>query len=557
MMDARVRETLTRISMRPKREWEGRLAKAFPSDPAMRVQALLWLHAEQEAPESEDAPPSLGDEADERYELALRLDIGATASVWQAYDRKLGRNVAIKVFHEPNDSEALDQVLAEARAACDVISDHVVRVLDVHSGEPHPYIVMEVVGEHDPDKGEVVLGATAAATRAEDLEEKVRWVMEVARGVHDAHLRNVFHRDLKPKNVLITPISRRARVADFGLAVSSANPDAKHPAITLTKGGPSGPLSVRGTPEYMAPEQARGLPLALDPRDAADRSVLVAIDVWGLGAVAYELLSGKPPWIARSDLSACEVAALANEHPAPLDTAIPGRLRRVVEKAMATDASQRYATAAQFANELEDFLALRPTTLDRSRLLRTSLWLRRNPQLALAGIVSLALTVLAVGAYLTVSRLDEQRVELTKQVAAQKAEDAQLRVNVERNKRQFQETREKLATERANLAALEQSIAEDRKSYEALIDAKEQALRDATLATRKLVEQLDAARRDKKLSDRTLAQLQLQVTEARQALDKLTKEREKLRKERDTARSERDALQKERDAAVADRDAKP
>jgi serine/threonine protein kinase len=556
-MDTRVRETLSRISMRPKREWEKRLAQAFPTDAAMRVQALLWLHAEQEAPDREDSPPSLGDDADERYELSLRLDIGATASVWQAYDRKLGRNVAIKVFHEPNDSEALDQVLAEARAASDVISDHVVRVLDVHSGEPHPYIVMEVVGEHDPDKGEVVLGATASATRAEDIDEKVRWVMEVARGVHDAHLRNVFHRDLKPKNVLITPISRRARVADFGLAVSSANPDAKHPVITLTKGGPSGPLSVRGTPEYMAPEQARGLPLALDPRDAADRSVLVAIDVWGLGAIAYELLSGKPPWIARSDLSAWEVAALANEHPAPLESSIPGRLRRVIAKAMATDASQRYATAAQFANELEDFLALRPTTLDRSRLLRTALWLRRNPPLAIAGIVSLALTVLAVGAYLTVSSLDEQRVELTKQVAAQKAEDAQLRVNVERNKRQFQETRDKLASERANLAALEQSIAEDRKAYEALIDAKEQALRSATQTTRKLVEQLDAARRDKKLSDRTLAQLQLQVTETRQTVDKLTKEREKLRKERDSARSERDALQKERDAAVADREKRP
>lgn len=554
MMDTRVRETLTRISMRPKREWETRLAQAFPSDAAMRVQALLWLHAEQEAPDREDSPPSLGDAADERYELSLRLDIGATASVWQAYDRKLGRNVAIKVFHEPNDSEALDQVLAEARSASDVISDHVVRVLDVHSGEPHPYIVMELIGEHDPDKGEVVLGSAASATRAEDLEEKVRWVMQIARGVHDAHLRNVFHRDLKPKNVLITPISRRARVADFGLAVSSANPDAKHPAITLTKGGPSGPLSVRGTPEYMAPEQARGLPLALDPRDATDRGVLVAIDIWGLGAIAYELLSGKPPWIARSDLSAWEVAALANEHPAPLDASLPARLRRVIAKAMATDASQRYATAAQFANELEDFLALRPTTLDRSRVLRATLWLRRNPSLAIAGIVSVALTVLAVGAYLTVSRLDEQRVALEKQVAAQKAEDAQLRVNVERNRRQLQETRDKLATERTNLAALEQSIAEDRKAYEALIEAKEQALQSATQTTRKLVEQLDAARRDKKTSDRTLAQLQLKVNEAKQSLDRLTKEREKLRKERDTARSERDALQKERDAAV---DAKP
>ena len=117
MIDARVRETLARIALRPAGEWDARLRREFPSDPTMRAQALLWLHAERAAPEPEDAPPTLGDEADERYELSTRLDIGATASVWKAYDRKLGRAVAIKVFHAQNESEALDQVLAEARAA--------------------------------------------------------------------------------------------------------------------------------------------------------------------------------------------------------------------------------------------------------------------------------------------------------------------------------------------------------------------------------------------------------------------------------------------------------
>jgi serine/threonine protein kinase len=333
-MDGVVRETLARIAARPQHEWAKRLEHEFPTDALLRVQALLWLHAEQHGPEQEDAPPTLGASADMRYELSLRLDRGATASVWQGFDRTLGRPVAIKVFHEQSESEALAQVFAEARAASDVISDHIVRVHDVHHGDGHPYIVMELVGEHDPEKGEVVRGAAASASRPHDMAEVVRWVMQVARGVHDAHLRNVFHRDLKPKNVLITPISRRARVADFGLAVSTSNTDAAHPTITLLKGGPTGPVSVRGTPEYMAPEQARGLPLTLDPRTATDRAVLVAIDVWGLGAIAYELLSGRPPWVARSDLSAWEIAA-SNEHPPALErtrdgTPIPRRLRRLI-----------------------------------------------------------------------------------------------------------------------------------------------------------------------------------------------------------------------------------
>ena len=558
-MQARVRDTLARISARPAREWVKRLQQEFPSDPAIRAQALLWLHAEQHGPEREDEPPSLGDAADDRYELTLRLDTGATASVWQAFDRKLGRAVAIKVFHEQSESEALDQVLAEARAASDVISDHAVRVLDVHHGERHPYIVMELVGEHDPDQGEVVLGAAASAQRPRSIEEVARWVMQVARGVHDAHLRNVFHRDLKPKNVLVTPISRRARVADFGLAVSSSNTDHAHPAITLMKGGPSGPVSVRGTPEYMAPEQARGLPLTLDPRVAADRAVLVAIDVWGLGAIAYDLLSGRPPWLARSDLSAWEIAA-SNEQPPPLahtreGETIPRRLRRVIEKAMTTDPAGRYATAAALANELDDFLAQRPTTLDRSRVLRAGLWGRRNPQLALTGLVAIALTVIVIGGYATVSRLREERIALEEQVAHQKAEDAQLRRNVEQNRKQLVDTRQKLIAERQALATLEQSIAEDRKTYEALIDTKEKALRDANHATRKLVDQLEAVRRERKGSEQARASLEQLLADARRDVERITREREKLRRERDSARGERDAVQKERDAAVAERDA--
>lgn len=559
MSDAHVRDKLAQIAICPPGEWARRVEQEFPDDPGLRLQALLWLHAEKEGPELEGAPPSLGAAADERYELTLRLDVGATASVWQAFDRRLGRSVAIKVFHTHNESEALDQVLAEARAASDVISEHVVRVLDVQYGDGCPYIVMELVSEYDPDRGQVVLGAPASSTRPRSIDEVARWVMHVARGVHEAHLRNVFHRDLKPRNVLITPNSRRARVADFGLAVSGASPDASHPAVTLLRRGPSGPVSVRGTPEYMAPEQARGLPLTLDARSAADRAVLVAIDVWGLGAIAYELLTGRPPWFARraDDLSAWEFAA-STERPAALERThdgqrIPTRLRRVIDKAMAAAPGARYASAAALANELQSFLARRPTTLDRSRVLRIGLWGWRNPQLALTVVVAVALTGLAIGTRATLLRLRRERDALNREVAAQKAEQVRLTANVDRSRDELETTRRKLGAERQDLANLQRSVADERSAYQTLLEAKEQALRDANTTTRHIVEQLDAARRARRAAERARADLEAVVGDLHREADRLQKERDRMQRERDLARAERDIVRRERDAAIAER----
>lgn len=558
-MSGHVRDKLARIAQGAPDEWTRRIEQEFPGDPAMRVQALLWLHSEKNGPELEGAPPSLGDAADERYELNLRLDAGSTASVWQAFDRRLGRNVAIKVFHQ-NESEALDQVLAEARAASEIISEHVVRVLDVQYGDGHPYIVMELVSEYDADKGEVVLGRTAAAMQPVDVEEVARWVMHAARGVHEAHLRNVFHRDLKPKNLLITPNSRRARVADFGLAVSGASPDAAHPSITLLKGGPTGPLSVRGTPEYMAPEQARGLPLSLDPRNPEDRAVLVGIDVWGIGAIAYELLTGRPPWLARKadDLSAWEIAASA-EHPLPIERRreggrIPPRLRRIVEKALATAPRSRYTSAAAIANELQSFLARKPTTLDRSRFLRLGLWCRRNPQLALSILIATGLTGLALGTHATVTRLRGERNALNEAVTVQKREQNRLNDAMTRARDELEVTRAKLETERKNLTTLESSIADERASYQTLIQAKEHALETANASTRKIMNELEAARRERIAAEQARTRLQKAIAELRLESEKNAKDRERIRREREAARAERATSERERDAAIAERE---
>jgi len=487
-----VAEQLAEIAAQPAARWPALVAARF-RDPALAAQALLWLSAQ--------AVPQVSD----RYVLGAKLDAGATAAVWQAYDRTLGRHVAIKVFH----SEA-EGALAEARAACDVISDHVVRVLDVLDG----YIVMELVGEHEGDQ--LVPGGSAARVRPRDLDEAVTWVRDVARGVHEAHLRDVFHRDLKPHNVLITPVSRRARIADFGLSNST--------------GG--------GTPEYIAPELAQ---LA----GAHDREHMVAVDVWGLGALAYDLLGGGPPWATWD-------AAVSGEAPAPLD--VPRRLQRIVAKAMALDPAQRYANAGEMAHDLDAYLERRPTSLDRSHVLRARLWMRRNPQLSLTAAAAVALAVIVLAGYASLREIRDRSHALAGEVREEEQANDQLKARMAKARAELAQTEADVAARGQALAALQRALADEQKQYEGIIAARDKALHAADAATRQLVEQLTVAQ-----SDRAAAELGRQMyegfwTSARQDVDRANKDRAQAQHERDGARGERDQLQAERDTARGERD---
>lgn len=534
-MSADVRDVIQRVGDSSPDEWPARLAAAFPTDPVLCHQALIWLHAERLQGGDANAAPELGRSA-RRYELALRIDAGATATVWQAYDRKLGRPVALKIFRTLEDPAAVHRAIAEARAASDVISDHVVRVLDVEDDGEHPYIVMELVAEHDPDRDALALGASAAATRARSIEEVARWVMQVARGVHDAHLRNVFHRDLKPQNVLVTPISRRARIADFGLAARPAQRTAS--------------VTVRGTPEYMAPEQARGLPVSLDPRSPADRETLVAVDVWGLGAIAFHLVYGRPPWQRTTERAAWEVAATGHRPALPPRSErgerVPARLRAILDRMLSLDPAARYANAAVVAHELEAFLARRPTSFERrAHLRRLVLWCRRNPQFALTVLVSLGLAALAALTHDNVMRLRRERAELSEEVANQVVERARLDHAMEESRLALARNRQRLSAERANLAALEATLDEDRRAHEALLAAKEAELRRASSATRHVLDQLEAARAAR-------ATYETLSAEHERSARRLATERDRARKERDTARAERESVQRDLEQVEGD-----
>lgn len=548
-MSRAIAGAIAELADRPADGWPEALRARFPDDPELVRQLVVWLHAQRAQP-ADPGALVLGDGA--RYEPGVRLDAGATASVWRAYDRKLRRNVAIKVF-DAGATPAIEEILAEARAACEVTSDHVVRVFDVHDAEP-PYIVMELIGEHDPRTGALEPGASAATCRPRDLWEAVRWVRDVARGVHDAHLCNVFHRDLKPHNVLITPSSRRAKIADFGLAVSGAGRGARtRSGMVVEAGAARAALRIAGTPGYMAPEQARGLALALDPRDPADRATLVGVDVWGLGAIAYDLLSGRPPWQCSDGVEAWEVAA-GGGRPAPLDRTprgerIPTRLAQIVDRALASRPGERYPSAGALADELHAVLGCRPTSFDRTPAARLALWARRNPQLTVTAVVAVALAGMTLAAYATVLHLHAQRSALADEVRAVEADKDRLAGQARAARRELDDTEASLRAQSAALEALRRSLRDAETEYHAIVQAREQALRSANLATRALA----AVRGDRDVAERTRDLYESFWTRARKDAADAVRDRDAAARDRDTARAEREQAIKDRDAARTER----
>ncbi len=512
-----IADVLADLAARPPTTWRAELAARFPDDPGLVAQALMWLHAMRaQAPAT---PSVLGD----RYELGAKIDAGATAEVWRAYDRRLDRNVAIKLFRMDR-SPALSEILGEARAASDLISDHVVRVFDVHDDEP-PYIVMELIAEHDPATGVLAPGASAAARRPETIREAAAWLRDIARGVDDAHLRNVFHRDLKPHNVLVAPVSRRARIADFGLAVGATGTH----------------IRVLGTPEYIAPEQARGLPARLSPNDADERATLVALDVWGLGAVGYDLVAQRAPWRAEGDLEAWEVAAAATATPV-LPGGVPVRLGKVIAKALAMRPADRYATAGAFALEIDRYLAHRPTSLDRSPATRAALWTRRNPQLAVTALLAAVLATMSVAAYTTTLEVRAQRNQLAIDMARSRADNATLADRARATRAELEQTEADLVIESASLRAA-------KADYDVIVAAKERALAHADVLTNTLASRLAAMREDEQTAEHVRDMYEAFWTRAREEAATATAARDTALHERDAVRTERDELARKLEAA--------
>ena len=317
---------------------------------APTVVAATWTGATP--PEPGSSVRTFGD-----YELLGEIARGGMGVVYKARQRGLNRVVALKLIlagHLASDDD-VRRFRHEAQAA---------------AGLQHPRIVAiheigEHLGQHYFSMDYVEGTSLAAEVRAGPLEpaRAAALVRTLAEAVHYAHQQGILHRDLKPSNVLLDA-DGRPRITDFGLAKRL---DAGH-AHTLTG-------TVMGTPSYMSPEQASG----------GTRGPIGPLsDVYSLGAILYELLTGRPPFRAETTLDTL-MLVLDSEAPLPrkLDPAVPRDLETICLKAMAKRPARRYASAQALAADLGRYLDGEPIVARPlgpvGHLLR---WARRNPALA-------------------------------------------------------------------------------------------------------------------------------------------------------------------------------
>ena len=292
-----------------------------------------------------------------RYRLDEVEGFGAFAMVWRGFDTELEIPVAVKVLAEnwAHHADVRERFLAEARLLRRIHDPRVVRVHDIGTHEDRPFFVMDFV------PGGTVADRIKAKVPA---AEALRLAAESAHAVQVLHEAGVLHRDVKPSNLLIGD-DERVLVADLG----SAKRLAEASGVTVTT----------GTPAYMAPEQARGAPA--DPR----------ADIYSLGAVAYELLAGHPPYDVGDPGSL--LSRPVDSRPDPLAAAhqLPRTLDHVLASALATRPDDRPASAGAFAEALEQVLS--------GTKVRDVRRVRREVSPALA--ITLAVLVFALSAAVT------------------------------------------------------------------------------------------------------------------------------------------------------------
>ncbi len=450
-----VDELFQELSQLPPEEREVALAERCADDPATEAQLRALLSAETtfgQEPATLDPGSELG-----RYRLERKLGEGATAAVWQAWDTHLRAYTALKLLHAEHvrGDGALKVVLHEARAASSIISDHVVRIKTAgRLQDGPPFIEMELCAEYEPtDDGAeaLTIGSSLSEVVLPSVADKVRVVAEAARGVEAAHRIGVLHRDLKPGNILLTPVSRRAKVTDFGLAADQVYPPPTPetgPArtVTVTTTGIRG--AIVGTPAYMPPEQARGEPPTR------------TTDVYALGATLYALLAGDHPYLPRDDAKIPALDVLDQVRKGPPDplrqrARVPSRLVRIIERAMARSPRRRYPTAAALAADLEAWLAGHATKVDgRAPLLRTALFLGRHRAAAIT--VGLLLLVL-VGFGTAVGFLELRRQDLTAAIGDARATMVDYRSRIASFEEQVAEAAEQLEATEVELADVQEA----------------------------------------------------------------------------------------------------
>ena len=267
----------------------------------------------------------IGNLLDGRYEILETIGEGGMALVFRALDHRLNRYVAVKVMREEmaKDEEFRRRFCAESHAVAMLSNPNIVAVYDVSHSDEREYIVMELISG-------ITLKQYMDKKGALDWKEVVHFTKQITRALSHAHERGIIHRDIKPQNIMLLR-DGTLKVADFGIAALE-NEVYENNGQTI------------GSIHYIAPEQARG-----NSPDARS-------DIYSLGVVMYEMLTGKLPYTG-STLAEIAVKHMnaKPEPPRSIQPSIPEELERITLKAMSADLSARYQTAAELLAALDEF----------------------------------------------------------------------------------------------------------------------------------------------------------------------------------------------------------
>jgi serine/threonine protein kinase/formylglycine-generating enzyme required for sulfatase activity len=391
----------------------------FPGDSEHIAEEYLALKRFRE--QVDEAPKSAMPAHISHYRIVKELGRGGQGVVYLAKDMKLGREVAIKMLRRGRLAiDELERLQREARIASRLDHPGICPIYDIGDYGGDPYVVMRYVkgtslsqriaqdkgttsattlfvdvseadassGSSAPAPGEQPNSRTSgpATPSGKDLHSVLRLIEQVARALHEAHEAQIVHRDVKPGNIIVTPEGQPVLV-DFGVATM-----AQDSVVVVTRTG-----ETPGTPQYMSPEQTSRTRVQLDRRT----------DVYSLGVTLYECLTLRLPFPDKTDF-ARQIMFAPVPDPRSLNPAVSKELKVVIETALEKDRNRRYATAAEFADDLRrvrdhEPIRARPVGF-ATRFVR---WVQRNP--VLAGAIISVLVILTTALILVIGALQAAR----------------------------------------------------------------------------------------------------------------------------------------------------
>jgi tetratricopeptide (TPR) repeat protein len=417
---ARIADLFEQARRRPAAERPAFVAGAAGGDASVAGEVLSLLQANDQAEGRYDSPTA--DDVERWFQapekddwtgrqigdcrLTRRIAHGGMGVVYEAVQDPPGRKVAVKLLRTAVPSEALRQRFEwEARLLGNLQHPGIARVYEAgtyedRAGEPVPYYVMEYV----PEAWSLTDYASAKDL---DLPARLRLFIRVLEAVHFGHQKGVIHRDLKPGNILVD-VDGNPKVIDFGIA-RGQGPEFER-TTPLTQTG-----QLMGTVPYMSPEQVLGSSDDLDTRS----------DVYALGVILYEMLTGRLPYDL-DGLGIVEAAQTIRDRPpvppSRLRPEVAGDVQLILLKALAKDPAQRYASAAEFASDLQRWLDHEPVhARPPSLYYQLRLLARRNR----AAFVSAAAIVVALVAAVVVSGLFAVEAERARKAEALRAKEAE------------------------------------------------------------------------------------------------------------------------------------